>query len=332
MIKVTVGRNDAGQRFDRFLRKYLKNAPLSVIYRIIRKDAKVNGKRAHRDTGLAEGDEISLYISSEDFSKFTEKKKSDERPPKRTFGIIYEDDNILVVNKPAGLLIHGNAAEKRDTLVNQVTDYLIKKGDYSPRAEKTFSPAAVNRLDRNTSGLVLFGKNSESLRELAAMIRERGCIEKHYLTIVKGVYSGPQVLRGTVTKDENKNRVSVGAAGDSGRPIETGVALAAAGDGVSLLDIDLVTGRTHQIRAHLASAGYPLAGDSKYGDPEFNSLMRRRFGLNGQFLHAYRLTVNKAGDPLKYLTGRTFISKLPKALEKTADALFGTEWEKLYRQ
>lgn len=330
MVKITAGENDAGQRFDRFLRKYLKNAPLSVIYRIIRKDAKLNGKRVHRETELAADDEITLYISDDDFAKFTEKKNTSGPPVRRTFRIIYEDDNIIVVNKPTGLLIHGNASEKRNTLVNQVTDYLIQKGEYSPRVEKTFSPAAVNRLDRNTSGLVMFGKNAQSLRALASMIRQRGCVEKHYIAIVRGEYAGPGILTGTITKDEKNNRVAVGDDAGSGRAIETHIDVVSSADGVSLLDIELVTGRTHQIRAHLAYAGYPLAGDAKYGDEIFNRRMRRDFGINGQFLHAWRLTVKKAESPLGYLAGRTFISELPKQGRLTAEALFGNDWEKIY--
>lgn len=331
MVKITAAENDAGQRFDRFLRKYLKNAPLSVIYRIIRKDAKVNGKRARQETELSAGDEISLYISDEDLERFTGRKKTAGPPAKRTFKVIYEDDNIIVVNKPAGLLIHGSASEKKNTLVNQVTDYLIQKGDYSPRVEKTFSPAAVNRLDRNTSGLVMFGKNAAALRTLAAMIRERGCVEKRYLAVVKGHYDGPSVLKGTVVKDEKNNRVSVGSADSEGLAIETHVRAIAYGEDASLLDIELVTGRTHQIRAHLASVGFPLAGDVKYGDRDFNSRMRGSLGINGQFLHAYRLTVKRAADPLGYLTDKTFVSELPKNREKAAQALFGTDWKKIYR-
>ena len=184
MVKVEIGSNDAGQRLDRFLRKYLKRAPLSAVYKIIRKDLKLNGKRTKEDTVLKEGDVLSLYIDEEKLSELT--KEPPKRRAKRQFTIAYEDDNVLIVGKPWGLLTHGDSHEKKNTLMNQVCGYLQDKGQYDPAGEKTFTPSPVNRLDRNTTGLVIFGKTAEGLRQLTKLIRERDYVSKYYLTIVSG--------------------------------------------------------------------------------------------------------------------------------------------------
>lgn len=181
---IGINDNESGQRLDRFLRKYLNNAPLSRIYKSIRKDIKVNGKRCKEDYILQVGDEVSFYILEEELASLSKKKPRGRA--KRQFSIVYEDEHIIAVSKPFGLLTHGDSFEKKNHLANQVVDYLIEKGDYNPRLEKSFTPAPVNRLDRNTTGIVLFGKNAQSLRELNKYIRDRGSIEKFYMTIVKG--------------------------------------------------------------------------------------------------------------------------------------------------
>lgn len=336
MKKITVGENDAGQRLDRFLRKYLRNASLSHIYKMIRKDVKVNGRRAGQKTFLNAGDEITLYISDDEFAGFIGNgRNSRKTAPRRTFKIIYEDENVLIVNKPAGLLVHGDGREKKDTLVNQVTDYLTARGSYDPGREKTFRPAAANRLDRGTSGLVMFGVNAGALRALTAMMRERDMVEKHYLTIVSGDFKEHRMLRGLAVKDEKKNMVSVdmygkeGPAGrknanssGKGREIETEVTPIARAESMTLLDVHLITGRTHQIRAHLSAAGYPVAGDMKYGNRALNKRLADRYGLRSQFLHAYKLIINDAYAPLEYLRGKSFTDPLPKKLAGMKGEIF----------
>ena len=186
MQKIKVTANDSKRRLDRFLRKYLERATLGSIYKIIRKDVKVNGQRKDNNYVLEEGDEITLYLSDERIAALSAPKKAaSRRKTKKTFTVIYEDDNILLANKPFGLLTHGDRNEKKNHLANQVKDYLIEKGEYNPRTEKVFSPAPANRLDRNTTGLVLFGKNSDALRTLNRYIREDR-ISKFYRTIVFG--------------------------------------------------------------------------------------------------------------------------------------------------
>ena len=164
MRQFTIEKNDAGQRTDRFLKKYLRNAPLSVVYKLIRKDLKVNGQRVKEDHILEEGDVLSIYAADLDIDAWTEKKADDNRRAKRQFAVLYENDDLIMVNKPFGLLVHGDKSEKKDTLANQVVSYLIENGSYYPRVEKTFVPSPVHRLDRNTTGIVVFGKNAESLR------------------------------------------------------------------------------------------------------------------------------------------------------------------------
>ncbi len=191
---------------DKFLRKYLENAPLSFIYKAIRKDVKVNGKRGKEDTVLHFGDEILLYISDADMEKFQKRRRVNRT--RRQFGIAYEDDNLLAAVKPLGLLTHGDSSEKKNHLANQVVDYLIDKEEFNPRLEKTFTPAPVNRLDRNTTGLVLFGKNAMSLQTLNQMVREKDKIRKMYLTVVGGRMEKPLHLMDRMVKNEEKNRIA----------------------------------------------------------------------------------------------------------------------------
>ncbi len=322
MVKIIIEKNDGNQRLDRFLKKYLKNAPLSYIYKAIRKDIKVNGKRCPKEHMLEEGDELSVYISDDELSKLTLVKT--HARAKRQFGIVYEDENILIADKPFGLLTHGDEFEKKNTLANQVTAYLIANGDYSPRAEKTFSPAPANRLDRNTTGIVLFGKNSSALKALNEMIRERNAIGKYYRTVVAGTMREPLALEDRIEKNHRENRVKVlPIEQDSGKVIKTAVRPVQTGGGFTLAEVHLVTGRTHQIRAHLAEAGYPLIGDRKYGDPKINSMVSRRFNLNTQLLHACRMEFGECKGVFEYLSGREFISSPSQEFMRIAAELTG---------
>ncbi len=364
MREITITTNDAGRRLDRFLRKYLRNASLGEIYKLIRKDVKVDGKRRSESYMLTEGETLSLYVSDEEFIRLTGASDAAHgRQPhraKRQFGIIYEDADILIVSKPYGLLTHGDSREKKYHLANQVRDYLIEKGEFDPRSEKVFSPAPANRLDRNTTGLVLFGKTSPALKALNEVIRN-DLADKFYLTIACGSIDRDLTLTGTLSKDEQRNKVSVtSAASGSGRndtavpgtennaaspsrDIVTIVRPAAPlsfGDGLdaTLTGVQLVTGRSHQIRAHLASIGHPVAGDSKYADAadpdavhgtgmkaaspaeirRLNEYLFRTCRLSSQILHAFRITFAEEGLPeeLSYLSGRSFTAPLPSSFTK----------------
>ena len=313
MVKIQINSNDAGQRLDRFLKKYLKRAPLSAIYKIIRKDLKLNGKRAKEDTVLSQGDEITLYISEERLEEITRQPKNHRA--KRQFKIAYEDDSVLIVEKPWGLLTHGDSHEKKNTLMNQVCGYLQDKGEYDPGREKTFTPSPVNRLDRNTTGLVIFGKTGESLRQLTRLIRQRDGISKYYVTIVAGDFDQEMVIDDSLIKNQDKNRVRISEKGQSAKSIVR--PLRRRPDGrYSVVEVELVTGRTHQIRVHLAGRGFPLVGDSKYGV--------RVKCASTQLLHAYRLKFGEIKEDYTELTG---LSGLEVKAEIPAD--FERVWKEL---
>lgn len=321
MKKIIIEKNDSEQRLDKFLKKYLAGAPLSLIYKTIRKDLKVNGKRAKEETMLHEGDELSLYISDEDFEKFTRKKSTPKA--KKQFTICYEDDNILIVNKPVGLLTHGDSHEKKNTLANQVIDYLQETGAYVPRLEKTFKPAAVNRLDRNTSGLVIFGKNAMAVKRLNEMTSDKDALHKVYTTIVCGKLEEPVHLKDKMTKDGKENKVSVvPLQGDDGKVMETVVSPLRSANGFTQVKVRILTGRTHQIRAHLAMIGHPIIGDSKYGKYVVNQQVGKKYGLTTQLLHAETLVFNRCPDELKYMEGKEISAPMPKAFEDIVKDIF----------
>ena len=333
MKELVISKNDGGQRLDRFLKKYLAAAPLSAIYKLIRKDLKVDGRRCREDHILSEGEVLCFYVTDEELETWT--KKKEHKKAKRQFRIIYEDDNILIVSKPFGLLVHGDKNEKKDTLANQVIDYLIETGAYDPRAEKSFVPSPAHRLDRNTTGTVVFGKNAEALRELAALLREDGAVSKFYYTIVHGRLTDTVRLKGKLLKDEERNVCRVLPESDErGKYIETVVRPVYASEdargsgrnasGLTLVDVELVTGRSHQIRAHLASIGHPLAGDVKYGGkrtpvPGTDMVL----GNTTQALHAYRIRFNRAEGLLEYLGGQSFTAPLPQEWEELQKGSFG---------
>jgi len=305
MIRLEIGKNEEEQRLDRFLRKYFRKASLGRIYKMIRKDIRVNGKRVAIETFLTEGDLVEIFMSDEEAESYRETKKTVRAL--RQFAIAYEDSQMLVVSKPYGLLIHGDANEKKNTLANQVLGYLTEKGDYLPRLEKTFVPSPVNRLDRNTTGLVIFGKDAETLKRLNQIIRERDLIEKYYMTIVSGNLKRSMILRDTMVKDGKTNTVTIQEESDSeGKWMESRVkpirhsphTSKSSGEKLdktpayTLVEVQLITGRSHQIRAQLAAAGFPIIGDTKYGNAQSNRLMKAKFGLTTQLLHAYKLVID----------------------------------------
>jgi len=324
MIRITIAENEENQRLDRFLKKYFRNAPLSHIYKMIRKDVKLNGRRASVDTLLALGDELTVYISEEEAEAWRREKTPGRS--KKQFRIAYEDENVIIVEKPFGLLVHGDKTEKKNTLVNQVAGYLAEKGEYNPGREKTFTPSPVNRLDRNTTGLVIFGKNNKALQSLNRMIRDRDYVRKYYLTVVHGEMKTSLKLKDRMEKDEKTNIVRVLDPGtERGKLMETIARPLKTAKGYTLVEVELVTGRTHQIRAHLAKAGFPVIGDVKYAGKGQNKKIKRDFDLTTQLLHAYKLCFDDGITPLEYMKGLEIKADLPANFKAIWESLFGNE-------
>ena len=305
MKRLTIQKNDADQRLDKFLSKNLPNLPKSLLYKYIRKKRiKVNGKRAEISTRLQEGDVLELYINDEFFEK--PGPVYDFLHAGTALDILYEDDDLLVLNKPVGLLSHPDDREYVDTLIGRVKRYLYEKGEYDPGAEQSFTPSLVNRIDRNTGGIVLAAKNAEALRVLNQKMKDRE-IHKYYLCAVHGTPEPAEgTLKGYLWKDESKNRVFVYRDARPGaKTIETKYRVLRSERGMSLVEVELLTGRTHQIRAHFASIGCPLVGDGKYGHNRDN---RKQGGRRKQFLCSYKTVFDfttEAGT-LEHLNGKTF--------------------------
>lgn len=315
MKELTIGKNDAGQRLDRFLSKAMPLLPAALLQKYIRiKRIKCNGVRCQRDQRLQEGDVLQLYINDE----FFEQPGEDNLfltlfQPK--LNILYEDENILLADKRPGMVVHADETEKVNTLVNHIQAYLYQKREWSPGQENAFAPALCNRIDRNTGGIVIAAKNAEALRIFTAKIRDRE-ITKKYLCVTLGRMDPPEgKLSCFLLKDEARKRVSV-----YNRPVPGGKSavtlyrtLQSRGE-LSLVEAELLTGRTHQIRASFADAGHPLLGDGKYGRGEVN----RRYGETRQALYSYYLRFDFPTDAgmLSYLRGREFTAPRVPFVEK----------------
>ena len=302
MKELIIGQNDAGQRLDKFLTKAVGTMPASLMYKAIRtKKIKVNRKRAEIGKILTEGDTIQLFLPDDLFPDESDTTSRLARL-KPAFSIVYEDENILLCDKPAGLTVHEDDEGDRNTLIDQIQAYLFQKGEYDPRAEQSFAPALANRIDRNTEGIVIAAKNAAALRELNDLIRERR-LTKQYLAAVHGrpeKESG--TLRGYLFKDSASRTVTIRKKPfPGGKEILTKYRVLDENNGLSLLEIELLTGRTHQIRAHIASIGHPLLGEGKYGVNRED----RKQGYRFQALCAYRLTFH-GGALLSYLNEKTF--------------------------
>ncbi|WP_236932776.1 RluA family pseudouridine synthase [Geosporobacter ferrireducens] len=317
-----IGKNEENQRIDKFLKKYLPKASLGFLYKMLRKkNIKVNNGRVEPQYLLRAGDLIQLYLSDDTLTGFQEQKQIKEVDI--DFHIVYEDKNILLVNKPAGLLVHEDIKESKNTLVNQVIKYLYLKKEYNPDLEKTFVPASINRIDRNTSGIVVFGKNYEAVQNLNEMMRHKNHIHKYYQTIIKGTVEESSELSGFLWKDEKANQVQIVNRNRAGaKEIRTKLKPLKSNRDFSLVEVEIITGRSHQIRLHLSSIGHPIVGDGKYGDIKTNREFREKFGLSSQLLHAYKIVFEKTIGGMQYLEGKEFLCPLPEIFRKIEMNLF----------
>ena len=317
MKSFTIGKNEADQRFDKFITKTVPSLPQSLMYKYLRtKRIKLNGKKAEISARLKEGDIVEMYINDEFFIK--EESVYDFMRASTNLDIIYEDENIILLNKKVGLLCHPDNNEYTDTLIGRVKRYLYEKGEYNPDEESSFTPALVNRIDRNTGGIVIAAKNAAALRILNKKLKDRE-IEKYYLCVVHGIIGKKSdILKGYLIKNEDKNLVKIyNKKIENSKEIKTEYKVLGEKNGLSLIEVHLLTGRTHQIRAHFAFVGHPLMGDGKYGTNTLN----KKYGYKKQFLYSYKLIFNFTTDALtlEYLNGKEFTVK---------DVWFKDEFEK----
>lgn len=311
MRELKIGKNEAEQRLDKLLLKYLNKAPSSFVYKMLRKkNIKLNGKKADGKEKLQEGDLVQLYLAEDTLEKFMEKKiKKEDRVGTEHLHVIYEDDQILLLNKPAGIL--SQKAAKGDLSLNEeMLAYLMQKGEVTKESLQTFKPSVCNRLDRNTAGILIAGKSLPAVQEINRLIKERK-IGKYYKCIVAGQVKKEERIEGYLLKDEKTNKVQIRK-----KPFEGASEILTAykpleiWEEATLLEVELVTGKTHQIRAHLASIGHPIVGDRKYGDAlRYGKQMKKG---NYQALFAYKLVFPQLEGELEKLSKKTFTIEEPR--------------------
>ena len=318
-MKYIVTKEDGQRRIDKVVRKMLSGAPLSFIYKMFRKkDVKVNSKRVSIDYIINPGDVIDVFITDEQLKSFKENKEI--KITKNNLNVIYEDSNLIIVDKPSGILVHeGNKDEV--TLQMQVQSYLFNKGEYDPNNETSFTISPAHRLDRNTSGIVIFGKNEITLLSLYKLFQDKVSIKKKYLALVVGSTLNKGTINKNLIKDEKSGIVSITNSAHGKSALTLYSKKEDFNKKYSLLDLELVTGRTHQLRVHLAYIKHPIVGDSKYGDFQVNKEFEKKYKLKNQFLHSYLFEFGKIDGQLSYLSKRKFISPLPEKYNNILEAL-----------
>lgn len=313
MKEVEIEKNDSGQRLDKFLQKYLKEASKSFLYKMLRKkNIKLNGKKAEGNEVLKAGDKVSIFFSDETLEKFRGKPKVCNYPVTK-LEILYEDEEVAILNKPAGMLSQ-KAKNDDATLVEYFLGYLQSTNQWQPGG--AFTPSICNRLDRNTSGIVIAGKSLIGLQKMSELLKNR-TIDKYYITIVEGVMTTSSTIRGYLSKDEHQNKVSIYDEDGPNRVwIETGYEPLMNNGTHTLLRVRLITGKTHQIRSHLSSIGHPLMADIKYGGKKVP-------GEQSFFLHAEEICFPTLDHPFTELNRRVVRAPLPPRFEKIKKKMFG---------
>ena len=334
MQKFIIEEAQAGQRFDKFLHKYLPNAGTGFLYKMLRKkNITLNGKKAEGKELLEAGDEIRFFFAEETFEKFSagahaegttrstihtaEYEKAYKALAKENIPLLYEDADVLILNKPVGLLTQ--KANAGDMSINEwMIGYLLHTGKITPDELRLFKPSVCNRLDRNTSGIVLCGISLKGSQALSELIRTRA-VKKFYRTICKGALTEKVTLTGSLEKDERTNKVVVTPDGNQIQTAYEPVQILK--HNTTYVEVELITGKTHQIRAHLASIGHPLMGDKKYGQEAFNKQAEKHYGLKHQLLHAYRVEFPELNGALAHLSKKTIIAPLPQKFTEILEDL-----------
>ena len=317
MRKLVVKNNEQGQRIDKYIRKYLNNAPLSFIYKLFRKkDIKVNGKRVDIDYIIKENDEISIYANEDTLNEFNEKKVL--TPSNNDLDIVYEDSNILIINKDPGILVHeGEENTKSNTLNNDILNYLKNKNEYSE--SDLFTPSCVHRLDRNTSGLIVAAKNLDASKELLELFENKDNLSKIYITLVKGKTNVNGMINAPLLKNEKDKFVRVDK---NGLTAISEYSTIKSSDKYSLVKVKILTGRTHQIRVHMNHIGHPVLNDDKYGDFALNKEFYQKYKYKYQLLHSYEMSFNNVKGALSYLNNKTFKAPLKSKQKQILTDIF----------
>ena len=314
MKHIIVTKNEAGQRLDKLLSKHLNKAPKSFLYKMLRKkNITLNNKKADGSEKTLLGDEIKLFLAEDTISKFSGHQVE---AVVGELDILYEDEQILLINKPCGML--SQKAKASDvSLVEYLISYLLRTNSITEESLQGFKPSICNRLDRNTSGIIVAGKSLAGLQTMAEIFKDRS-IHKYYLCLVAGRVTEKKVIRGYLSKDVKTNQVHITArkTKDDSLPISTEYCPISVGKDLTLLEVKLITGRSHQIRAHLASIGHPILGDHKYGEKKLNQDFERHFGLKHQLLHSYCLEMPVLTGEFSHLSGRVFYAKPPQQFDK----------------
>lgn len=309
MQQIIIEKNQSGQRFDKFLFKYFKDATSGFIYKMLRKkNITLNNKKSDGKEKLKENDIVKIFMADETIEKFRGLFQI-ELPEPINLDIVYEDENVIFINKKTGML--SQKSKENDVSLNEyVISYLVNEGKLSIEDLKTFKPSVCNRLDRNTSGLIVAGKSLQGLQDMSKMFKER-TLHKYYLAVVVGTINEPMKITGYLKKNNKTNKVTITNKTD-GEYIETYYEPVKVLDDVTLLKVQLITGKTHQIRAHLSSINHQIIGDYKYGKKEINDIYKKKYGIENQMLHSYQLTFETINGELGNLSNKTFIAKPPK--------------------
>lgn len=324
MREIIINENQAGQRLDKFLTKYMDQATKSFFYKMMRKkNIVLNGKKCQGNEQLVSGDSVKLFLAEDTIEKFS---TNVIKRTKTSLDILYEDADVLFINKPVGMLSQ-KAKASDESVVEHLITHLLESNVLTEEDLKSFRPSICNRLDRNTSGLITAGKSLKGLQVLSMYFKER-TMEKYYLTLVSGSIKESSHLKAYLSKDEKLNKVSIHKVPPKGKEdeysyVETHYKPLATNGTITLLEVHLITGKPHQIRAHLSSIGHGILGDDKYNSDKTHQVYKDKYKLKHQLLHAYKLVIPKELDTIQTVSGKTFYAPVPKAFKQVAQEIGG---------